>query len=399
MLLSLSLIIISSFILSEICIKLRIPKIIGMMLAGVILGPFVLDLIAPDILNISSDLRQIALIIILLRAGLSLNIKDLKVVGKNAILLSFLPATFEIIATMIFAPLLLDFTLLEAALLGSILAAVSPAVVVPKMLLLMEEKRGTKKSIPQMIMAGASVDDVYVIVLFTSILAMAKSGENFSFVNFIQLPIAILSGILSGVALGVLLVWLFKKYHLRDTSKVLLILSTGLFLLTIEKLEFIPFSGLLATLSLGVTILAKYEILAKRLVIKYEKIWVFSEILLFVLIGAAVDIKSLPSLLIISASLILILLSFRAVGVLISTRSKNINLKERTFAVFAYLPKATVQASIAAIPLSEGISKGNIILTIAVISIFITAPLGSFLIDLTKKKLLEDNNIDQPNII
>lgn len=399
MLLSLSLIIISSFILSEICIKLRIPKIIGMMLAGVILGPFVLDLIAPDILNISSDLRQIALIIILLRAGLSLNIKDLKVVGKNAILLSFLPATFEIIATMIFAPLLLDFTLLEAALLGSILAAVSPAVVVPKMLLLMEEKRGTKKSIPQMIMAGASVDDVYVIVLFTSILAMAKSGENFSFLNFIQLPIAILSGILAGVALGVLLVWLFKKYHLRDTSKVLLILSTGLFLLTIEKLEFIPFSGLLATLSLGVTILAKYEILAKRLVIKYEKIWVFSEILLFVLIGAAVDIKSLPSLLIISTSLILILLSFRAVGVLISTKSKNINLKERTFAVFAYLPKATVQASIAAIPLSEGISKGNIILTIAVISIFITAPLGSFLIDLTKKKLLEDNNIDQPNII
>lgn len=266
-----------------------------MLLAGVVLGPFVLNLLAPEVLAISLDLRQIALVIILLRADLSLNLKDLKKVGRHAIFMAFVPATFEIIGALVLGPLLLGMTLLESAIMGTILAAVSPAVVVPKMLKLMNEGVGTKKSIPQMIIAGASADDIFVIVLFTSLVSMAKEGD-FSLLTFVKLPISIILGIGVGILLGLAMVWFFKKFHLRDTSKVLIIISFVLFLVTVERLDYFPFSGLLATVALGITILAKYPVLANRLVVKYEKIWVFAEMLLFVLVGTAVDITTIPSI-------------------------------------------------------------------------------------------------------
>lgn len=387
MLLTLSLIILVGFALAEIAFRLKLPRIVGMLLAGIVLGPFVLNWIAPEILAISLDLRQIALVIILLRAGLSLNLKDLKKVGIHAILLSFVPATFEIIGALVLGPLLLGMTILESAIMGCILAAVSPAVVVPKMLQLMKDGQGTEKSIPQMIIAGSSADDIYVIVLFTSLTAMAKQGT-FSFIGLISLPISIITGVVAGVALGLAMVWFFKKFHIRDTAKVLIILSFVLFLITVERMEIFPFSGLLAAIALGVTILARYPVLATRLVSKYEKIWIFAEMLLFVLVGAAVDITTLPAVGLWAVLLIFGMLVFRSIGVLIATFGKTLTFKEKLFVVFSYLPKATVQASIGSIPLALGISNGNTMLTVAVLAILITAPLGAFLIDWTKNSLL-----------
>lgn len=389
MILTFSLIILVGFSCSEIAHRLKLPRIVGMISSGIILGPYFLNLIAPEVAAISIDLRQIALVIILLRAGLSLNINDLKRVGRPAILLSFVPATFEIVGAIILGPWLLSLTLLESAILGSVLAAVSPAIVVPKMLKMMKEKIGTNKSIPQMIMAGASVDDVYVIVLFTSLVGMAKQGV-FSWEVFLRLPLAILLGVGVGIALGFGFTWFFKKFHIRDTSKVLIILSFALFLLTIEHLElsFFPFSGLLATMTFGITLLTRHPVLAGRLVIKYEKIWVFAETLLFVLVGAAVNITILPNVGILALILIFGLLIFRSVGVYISTKSKLLNFKEQLFCMVAYIPKATVQASIGSIPLALGISNGDIMLTVAVLAIITLAPLGAFLIELTKRYLL-----------
>jgi NhaP-type Na+/H+ or K+/H+ antiporter len=390
MLLTFSLIILFGFGFSELAYRLKLPRIVGMLLSGIVLGPYLLNAISPEVSAISLDIRQMALIIILLRAGLSLDLQDLKKVGKPAILLSFLPATFEIIGTMILGPLLLGLTLIESALLGSILAAVSPAIVVPRMLQLIHDKRGTEKKIPHMIMAGASVDDVYVIVLFTSFITMAKDGV-FSWEVLLRLPLAILIGVLAGVSLGVALTSLFKRFHIRDTSKVLLILSLSLFLLTLEQLELnlFPFSGLLATLSLGITLLTRYPVLAKRLVVKYEKIWVLSETFLFVLVGAAVSMTLIPNVGFYAVLLILGALVFRSIGVFVSTRGTALTVKEQMFTVFAYLPKATVQASIGSIPLALGISNGDTMLTLAVLAILLTAPLGAFLIDLTKHKLLK----------
>lgn len=391
MLLTLSLIIFVGFAFSELAYRIRLPRIVGMLLAGILLGPFVLNLIAPEVLAISLDLRQIALVIILLRAGLSLDLKDLKKVGKHAILLSFLPATFEIVGALILGPLLLGMTLLESAIMGTILAAVSPAVVVPKMLRLMKEGVGTKKSIPQMIIAGASADDIYVIVLFTSLVSMAKEG-NFSWVTFVKLPVSIISGIVMGVLLGLAMVAFFKKFHIRDTAKVLFILSFVLFLITLERLDVFPFSGLLATVSLGITILAKYPVLANRLVLKYEKIWVFTEMLLFVLVGAAVDITTIPTIGVWAVLLVFGMLLFRSIGVYFATLGKKLSFKEQAFTAFAYLPKATVQASIGSIPLALGISSGSTMLTVAVLAILITAPIGAFMIDLTAKRLLDKDS-------
>lgn len=389
MLLTISLIIVVGFALSECFRRLKMPRIIGMILAGIILGPFVLDLIAPEMLAISVDLRQIALVIILLRAGLSLDLEDIKKVGRPAILMSFLPATFELIGVLLLGPLLLGLTLLESAILGSILAAVSPAVVVPKMLKLMEDKQGTKKRIPQLILAGASIDDIYVIVLFTSFVQMAQTGH-VSLLGFLFLPLTILSGIGVGILFGLFFVKFFKKFHIRDTTKVLLLLSFALFFLTIEHeyANIIPYSGLLSALAMGITILYQYQVLANRLVRKYEKIWVFTEMLLFVLVGAAVDITTIPNIGILAVMLIFGVLLFRSIGVLFALIKTELNKKEKTFIVGAYLPKATVQASIGSIPLALGISNGNQMLTIAVLAILITAPIGAFLIDFTKYRFL-----------
>ncbi|MDD5293115.1 MAG: cation:proton antiporter [Candidatus Izemoplasmatales bacterium] len=389
MLLSLSLIILMGFSLSELCRRIRVPRIVGMIIAGIVLGPYVLDLIAPEMLAISLDLRQIALVIILLRAGLSLDIKDLKKVGRPAVLMSFLPATLEVVGVLILGPWLFGLTLLESAILGSILAAVSPAVIVPKMLHLMDIRQGTKKKIPQLIMAGASIDDIYVIVLFTSFVQIAQTGTITS-LTFLILPISIVLGVGTGILFGLLFERFFRRFHMRDTAKVLLILSFSLFFLTIERAfsNIVPYSGLLSALAMGVTILAKYQLLAARLVKKYEKIWVFTETLLFVLIGVAVDITIISQIGILAIILVFGSLVFRSLGVFLSTLKCGFRFKEKLFIVEAYLPKATVQASIASIPLALGISNGNTMLTIAVLAILITAPLGSFLIDITRTPFL-----------
>lgn len=390
MLLSLSLMILVGLTLSEIFKKLRIPHIIGYIITGILLGPFVLNLIDINILNISADLRQIALIVILLRAGLSLNIEDLKRIGRPALFMAFIPATFEIVGIVILGSLLFNLTLVDSLILGSILAAVSPAVVIPKMLKLMEENKGTEKKIPQLILSGASVDDIYVIVLFTSFISFSSEGTA-SIMTFISLPISILLGILIGIIVGYLLSILFKKYHVRDTLKVLFILSISFLLVVFEKANIIPFSGLIAVMSLGITILAKYQALAQRLVKKYEKVWIFSELLLFILVGAAVDITLIPNIGFTAIIMIFGALIFRAIGVYISLLKTDLNYKERLFVIISYIPKATVQASIGSIPLSLGLNQGSFMLTVAVLAILLTAPLGAFLIDLTNRLLLTIN--------
>lgn len=393
MLFSLALILIIGFSLSGILNRLKIPGLLGMILTGILLGPYVLNLISPDILHISTDLRQIALIVILTRAGLSIDINDLKKVGRPAILMCFVPATFEIVATLILAPLLLHVTYIEAAIMGTVLAAVSPAVIVPRMLHLMESGYGKNKSIPQLIMAGASVDDIYVIVLFTSFLGMYK-GDGFTASTLLTVPLSIITGLLLGVVSGLILVKLFKRIHIRDTIKVLILLSIAFLFVSLESFAkpYFPISGLLAVMALGGTILKTYEVLAKRLMGKFSKIWVGAEILLFVLVGAAVDISYLGNAGFNSVLLILGALLLRVIGVNLSLLKTKLNTKERLFCSIAYLPKATVQAAVGAIPLSAGVAAGNTILTVAVLAIMITAPLGAIGVDNSYKKLLTKTN-------
>lgn len=393
MLFSLALILIIGFSLSGILNRLKIPGLLGMILTGILLGPYVLNLISPDILHISTDLRQIALIVILTRAGLSIDINDLKKVGRPAILMCFVPATFEIVATLILAPLLLHVSYIEAAIMGTVLAAVSPAVIVPRMLHLMESGYGKNKSIPQLIMAGASVDDIYVIVLFTSFLGMYK-GDGFTASTLLTVPLSIITGLLLGVVSGLILVKLFKRIHIRDTIKVLILLSIAFLFVSLESFAkpYFPISGLLAVMALGGTILKTYEVLAKRLMGKFSKIWVGAEILLFVLVGAAVDISYLGNAGFNSVLLILGALLLRVIGVNVSLLKTKLNTKERLFCSIAYLPKATVQAAVGAIPLSAGVAAGNTILTVAVLAIMITAPLGAIGVDNSYKKLLTKTN-------
>lgn len=391
MLLSLSIIILSSLFMSAIFTKLNIPRIIGILCTGIIIGPYVLDLIAPEILVISTDLRQVALIVILVRAGLSLDLKDLKKVGKPAILLSFIPATFEMIGITLLAPLFFDITYLEAAIMGSIVAAVSPAVVVPRMIELMKHHKGQKHQVPQLILAGASLDDIYVIVLFMSFI-QAKQNGSFQWTNLLMIPVSILSGAILGFVTGRLIVYAFKKYHMRDTIKVLMMFSFAFLFVTLEQVikDIIPISGLIAVIAFGIAILKHHEILAKRLIGKFEKIWVIAEIMLFVLVGAALN----PSLAIETGfqAIILICLALliRTLGVWLAVWPSQLTKSEKIFVSISYLPKATVQAAIGAIPLSLGISGGDVILSVAVVSILITAPLGAILMDHLANKLLSE---------
>ena len=389
MLFSLTLIFLSGVVLGSIFNCLKLPQLLGMLLTGIILGPYLLNLLDPKILSISTDLRQIALIIILTRAGLNLDINDLKKVGRPAVLMCFVPATFEILGMIIFAPKFLGLGLLDSAILGTVIAAVSPAVVVPKMLKLMEDGYGTEEGIPQLIMAGASVDDVFVIVLFTSFIGLASNGT-FSALNLIKIPTSIFFGISVGFLCAILLIYFFKKVHIRDSMKVIIILNISFLLVTFEHslTGIIGFSGLLAIMSMGTGIQEKNSILAKRLSSKYSKLWIAAEVMLFVLVGATVNIKyalgaSIPAIL-----LIMTVIVFRMVGVFLCLLGTSLSYKERLFCMIAYCPKATVQAAIGSIPLSMGLSSGNIILTVAVLSILITAPLGAFAIDFSYKKLL-----------
>lgn len=389
MLMSIAFILLFGLILGSLFNKIKLPSLLGMIIVGIILSPYALNLLDESILNISADLRQIALVIILTRAGLSLNLSDLKKVGRPAILMCFVPACAEILGTLLLAPILLKTTYLEAAIIGSVIAAVSPAVIVPRMIRLMEEGYGTNKSIPELILAGASVDDVFVIVLFTAFTSLASTG-NISAMNFLQIPISIVLGVLVGMLLGILLVKFFQHFHMRDSVKLLIILSFSFLLIELQnRLEgIIPISGLLAIMSLGIIIKQKYDILAKRLSGKYNKLWIIAEIFLFVLVGATVDLRYALSAGISAILLVLGALLFRMFGVALSLIKTNLNRNERLFCMLAYMPKATVQAAIGGIPLSMGLACGQIVLTVAVLSILITAPLGAICVDNLYKKLL-----------
>ncbi len=390
MLFSIACILLSGLLLGCLFSKLKLPSLLGMILVGIIMSPYALDLIDESILNISADLRQIALVIILTRAGLSLNLSDLKKVGRPAVLMCFLPACAELAGTVLLAPALLGVSLLDAAIMGSVIAAVSPAVIVPRMIRFIEEGYGTDKSIPQLILAGASVDDVFVIVIFTAFTSLASTG-NIKASSFLQIPISIILGILAGMITGTLLVKFFRSFHMRDSIKLLIILSFSFLLIELQnRLEgIIPISGLLAIMSLGIIINQKYNVLSHRLSQKYNKLWVAAEIFLFVLVGATVDLKYAISAGISSIVLVLGALLFRMAGVLLSLISTPLNKKEKLFCMIAYTPKATVQAAIGAIPLAMGLPCGQIVLTVAVLSILITAPLGAICIDNLYAKLLK----------
>lgn len=389
MLTSIAIILLLGLVTGWLFSKVKLPSLLGMILVGIILSPHCLNAIDESILMISGDLRQIALVIILTRAGLSLNISDLKKVGRPAVLMCFLPACIEMIGTIIFAPVLLGVSVLEAAIIGSVIAAVSPAVIVPRMIKLIEEGYGKEKSIPQLILAGASVDDVFVIVVFTAFTTLAATGE-ISASNFLQIPVSIALGVLLGCAVGMILVSFFRKYHMRDSVKILIILSVSFLLLEIQnRLEgVIPVSGLLAIMSMGIVINQKYSVLAKRLSVKYNKLWLGAEIFLFVLVGVAVDLKYAMAAGVAVIVLIVLALLFRMTGVAVSLIRTKLTKRERVFCMIAYTPKATVQAAIGTIPMAMGLKCGSIVLTVAVMSILITAPFGAICVDNLYKKLL-----------
>ena len=389
MLLSISLILILGMFMGWICRKMKLPALLGMLITGIILGPYGLNLLDGSILGISAELRKIALIIILTRAGLGLDLSGLKKIGRPAVLMCFVPASFELLGMILLAPKLMGLSVLESAVMGAVLAAVSPAVVVPRMVKLMDEGYGVKEGIPQLILAGASVDDVYVIVLFSTFVGMMQ-GEGASILKFVNIPVSIFFGIAIGLFLGVLLAYFFKKVHIRDTSKVLIILSISFLLVVIEaKLTTaITFSSLIAVMFIGIGLQKKREAVAKRLSVKYGKLWVAAEVFLFVLVGATVNIEYLGKIGAKAFVVIIGALIFRMFGVFVCLLGTNLKRKERLFAMMAYTPKATVQAAIGGIPLALGLACGDIVLTVAVLAIVFTAPLGAFAIDWSYKKLL-----------
>lgn len=395
MLTSLAFIFLAGLAMAAICQRLKLPRIIGMLLTGILLGPCVLDLLDPSILSVSADLRQMALIIILLKAGLSLNLSDLKKVGRPAVLMSFIPASFEILGFLLFAPNILGITRIEAAVTGTVLAAVSPAVVVPRMVHLMDSKYGTDKSIPQLIMASASCDDIFVIVLFSTFVSMAQGG-NADIMDFVNIPVSIILGVVFGAIAGYILSLFFEtayahKHCVRNSMKVIIILGVSFLLMAAETwLEgTVSVSGLLAVVSMACVIKIKsVTFVSKRLSEKFGKLWLAAEVILFVLVGAAVDIRYTMNAGISALLMILIALSFRSVGVALCLLRTALTWKERIFCIIAYLPKATVQAAIGSVPLTLGLSCGKITLSVAVLAILITAPLGALGIDSTYKKLL-----------
>lgn len=389
MLLSISLILILGMFMGWICQKIKLPSLLGMLITGIVLGPYVLNLLDDSILGISAELRKIALIIILTRAGLGLDLSGLKKIGRPAVLMCFVPASFELIGMILLAPKLMGLTVLEAAIMGAVLAAVSPAVVVPRMVKLMDEGYGVNEGIPQLILAGASVDDVYVIVLFSTFVGMMQ-GEGASILKFVNIPISIFLGIAIGLLIGVLLAYFFKKMHIRDTSKVLIILSISFLLVVMEDklLTPITFSALIAIMFIGIGLQKKRETVAKRLSVKYGKLWVAAEVFLFVLVGATVNIGYLGKVGVKALIVIIGALVFRMFGVFVCLLGTSLKRKGRLFTMLAYTPKATVQAAIGGIPLALGFTCGDLVLTVAVLAIVLTAPLGAFAIDLSYKKLL-----------
>ena len=406
MLASLALIFLVGFSLAALCRLVKLPRIIGMLVTGVLLGPYVLDMLDPSILGISSELREMALIIILIKAGLSLDISDLKKIGRPAVLMSFLPAVFEILAFVLAAPYFLHINRIEAALTGAVLGAVSPAIVVPKMVNLMEKNYGTDKKIPQLILAGSSMDDVFVIVLFGSFISMAQ-GENTNFAKLIDIPVSIVLGVSLGALAGLLTAWVFERFHsrgayVRNSTKVILVLGVAFLLVAISDWveKYVAVSGLLAVISMAVAFAAKAIPSVKmRLSEKFGKLWIAAEVILFVLVGAAVNIDYMMEAGFSAILMIFIGLLFRSAGVLLCLVKTNLTRKEKLYCIIAYIPKATVQAAIGSVPLSLGLPCGNIVLSVAVLSILITAPLGAVLMDRTYKSLLKKSVIPSENIL
>lgn len=406
MLTSLALVFLAGLAMATICQRIRLPRIIGMLVTGIVLGPFALDLLDPSILGVSLELRQMALIIILIKAGLSLNLSDLKKVGRPAALMSFLPAAFEIAAFVFFAPMLLGVDYLEAAIMGAVLGAVSPAVVVPKMVHLMETNYGTDKSIPQLILAGSSLDDVFVIVLFSTLVSVAQ-GSSVNAMDFVNIPISIVLGIVLGAIVARLLSLFFEtayahKHCVRNSTKVIIVLGVSFLLMAIETwLEgVVSVSGLLAVMSMACVLqMRSITSVSKRLSDKFGKLWLAAEVILFVLVGAAVDIRYTLNAGLAAVGMIFIALAFRSIGVLICLIKTSLNFKERIYCVIAYIPKATVQAAIGSVPLAAGLPCGNIVLSVAVMSIIITAPLGAFMMDFSYKKLLNKHNSTSPKLV
>ena len=396
MLTSLSFIFLLGLAAAALCSRIGLPRIIGMLLTGIVLGPYVLDILDPSILSISSELRQMALIIILVKAGLSLNLADLKKVGRPAVMLSCVPASFELLGYVLFAPMILGVNRIEAAVMGAVLAAVSPAVVVPRMVKLMESGYGTKKRIPQMILAGASCDDIFVIVLFSTFSGMAQGGSA-RVMDFVNIPISIVSGILLGAVAGWLLSLFFetayaKEHYVRNSMKVIIVLGVSFLLMSVENWvkPYISVSGLLAVVSMACVLkLRSIKAVSARLSEKFGKLWLAAEVLLFVLVGAAVDIRYTMGAGLAAVLMIFTALIFRTIGVLICLAGTALNWKERLFCVIAYLPKATVQAAIGSVPMAMGLPCGQIVLSVAVMAILITAPLGALGMDSTFEKLLE----------
>ena len=402
---SLALIFLVGIFMSFLFKKLHLPGIIGMLITGIVLGPYMLNLLDSSILLVSSDLREMALVIILLKAGLSLNLSDLKKVGRPAVLMSFLPALFEIGAFVVAAPYILGVSILDAAIIGAVLGAVSPAVVVPRMVSLMDEGYGTDKGIPQMVLAGASLDDVFVIVLFSTFISMAQGG-GVSVMSFVSIPVSIVLGIVVGAASGLILYFIFetaykKNHKIRNSMKTIIILGTAFLLTAAEGWleDIIPMSGLLAVMSMACAVSIKSTpSVTQRLSDKFGKLWLAAEVMLFVLVGAAVDIRYTMEAGLAAVIMIFVALAVRSVGVLICMLGTKLNIKERVYCVISYLPKATVQAAIGSVPLSLGLGCGNIVLSVAVLSILITAPLGAIGMDLSYKRLLNKREDKSVNI-
>lgn len=390
MLKSIALIMLIGMSAGWVCRKVKLPGLLGMLFTGIILGPYVLNLLDSSILLVSADIRKIALVIILTRAGLTLNLEDLKKVGRPAFLMCFVPATFEMIGMIILAPRMLDVSLIEAAVIGAVVAAVSPAVVVPEMIKIMEDGYGTKQGIPQLILAGASVDDVYVIVMFTAFTSLAQ-GSNVSVMSFVNIPLSIMFGIIIGIIIGKALAVVWKKVHIRDTVKAAIFLSVALLLVGVEASLNTPitFASLISVMFIGIALKKDRPEVAFRLSQKYNKMWVWAEVMLFVLVGATVDIGYVAYAGVSAIVIIIGALIFRMAGVALCMAGTKLKLKERAFCMLAYTPKATVQAAIGGVPLSMGLACGNTVLIVAVLAIIITAPLGAFAIDMTYRKLLK----------
>lgn len=390
MLFSIALILFLGFLVGLVFEKIKIPKLVGMILVGIIIGPYSLNLIDQSIISVSTELRQIALIIILTRAGLSLNFSSLKKIGRPAILMCFIPATFEIIGTTLLAPSLLNISTFEALLLGSVLGAVSPAVIVPRMIRLQKEGYGAQHKVPNLILAGSSADDIYVIILFYAFLGLVENNK-FNTSSLISIPVSIILGIILGIIIGVILNVIFKKFICNLTYKILITLCASFFMVTLESLlkKYISISSLLGVMSYGMVLLSSNKKVAKELEEGYNNLWLFFEIFLFVLVGATVSVDYAISSGINAVILLFLALLFRTIGVLVCLIKTNLTKKEVLFSMISYIPKATVQASIGGIALSKGLACGNLVLSMAVLSILITAPIGAFGIDLLYKKLLK----------